>query len=133
MKKPRICEVLGVEVEERFYIGDFVYWFDQNGNMWSEGGIEGQMACGGILCAAINHPDRIVRKPRFTGQERARAIYLQKIFVNGEKLRIWRGDMAGLFLVWNQSEGGTDYELYSDLFPTIKPGESVTLDEIINQ
>lgn len=40
-------------------------------------------------------------------------------------------DMVGLFLVWNQADGDTDYEIYSDFFPSIKPGESVALDEII--
>ena len=66
MDKPRICEVLGVEVGE---------WFTYPGMSTSF-----QVTEGGFLKCAdgdlkmciptlINHPDRIIRKPRFTQQE----------------------------------------------------------------
>ena len=66
MDKPRICEVLGVEVGE---------WFTYPGMSTSF-----QVTEGGFLKCAdgdlkmciptlINHPDRIIRKPRFTQQD----------------------------------------------------------------
>ena len=63
MDKPRICEVLGVEPEERFYVGEYEYYIDQYGNIWSGYG-ESKLKCGGTICEAINHPERIIRKPR---------------------------------------------------------------------
>ena len=65
MDKPRICEVLGVEV----------------GEWWEYGGLEYSVTGKGIiidhnntvhfsgLTGAINNPDCIIRKPRFTEQE----------------------------------------------------------------
>lgn len=66
MDKPRICEVLGVEVGE---------WFTYPGMSTSfqvtEGGFL-KCADGDLkMCVPtlINHPDRIIRKRRFTEQE----------------------------------------------------------------
>ena len=127
--KPRICGVLGVEVEERFYIGDYVYWFDQNGNMWSEGGTEGQMACGGILCTAINHPDRIIRKPRFTQQDVHDALDIRRVFGRDGTVRRRAKAEDGPYSTLSFEHICID----QDLLPGVKEDQSYTLSEIIEE
>ena len=123
MDKPRICEVLVVEPEERFSIGQYEYWVDQNGDMWCEAGAEGKMACGGVLCAAINHPDRIIRKPRFTQQEVEMAKNLLDVVGPAELKKV--ADMVTM-----KVDGKIIY-LRKDAFPSLKNEMAVTLDEII--
>lgn len=127
MDKPRICEVLGVEVGERFYVGQYEYWFDQCGDMWCKAGTEEKMACGGVLCNIINHPDRIIRKPRFTQQEAEAAKAVKVLFPCTTHLIQFQPNepvsaKAGDAFVVN---------LNSVLFPNIQPGKPYTLDEII--
>ena len=127
MDKPRICEVLGVEPEERFSIGQYEYWVDQNGDMWCEAGAEGKLACGGVLCAAINHPDRIIRKPRFTQQEVEDAKYIKRIL----KVDSVRRNIYGNGLVAMKSDNSGSVVINSEMLPSIQPGQLYTLDEII--
>ena len=127
MNKPRICEVLGVEPEERFSIGQYEYWVDQNGDMWCEAGAEGKLACGGVLCAAINHPDRIIRKPRFTEQEVEDAKYIKRIL----KVDSVRRNIYGNGLVAMKSDNSGSVVINSEMLPSIQPGQLYTLDEII--
>ena len=84
MDKPRICKVLGVEVNEEFTydfganqvnrgtlkIGADGKRYYKTGDLWSPCYNEDDLA------VIINHPDRIIRKPRWTEQEveRAKAI-----------------------------------------------------------
>ena len=72
--RPRICEVLGVEPEEKFNAGLYKdAYVDLLGIIRTN--------IGSVMDAVqvrdlINHPDRIIRKPRWTEQEveRAKAI-----------------------------------------------------------
>lgn len=57
MEKPRICEVLGVEVGEVFKIGEDDCYIDENGNFRSYGGF---YFCS--LVEAINNPDQIIKR-----------------------------------------------------------------------
>lgn len=125
MDKPRICEVLGIKVGERFSVGQYEYWFDQCGDMWCKAGTEEKMACGGVLCNIINHPDRIIRKPHFTQQEVEDAKTILKVF--GRKGTIKRYHFCG------DPSTLTFDNLYINqyLFPSIKPDQEYTLDEII--
>lgn len=127
MDKPRICEVLGVEVEERFSVGQYEYWFDQCGNMWCKAGTEEKMACGGVLCNIINHPDRIIRKPRFTQQEVEEAKAVKILFpCTTHLIRFQPNEPV------SAKDGDTFVvNLNRTLFPSIRPGQSYTLDEII--
>ena len=127
MDKPRICEVLVVEPEERFSIGQYEYWVDQNGDMWCAAGAEGKLACGGVLCAAINHPDRIIRKPRFTEQEVEDAKMLLRVFP--ERLDSISRSKDGTVTL--AAKGAWRGYLNKDAFFSIHPGQSYTLDEII--
>lgn len=125
MDKPRICEVLGVEVEERFSVGQYEYWFDQCGNMWCKAGTEEKMACGGVLCNIINHPDRIIRKPRFTEQE----VEILKHMASAGIVSIKRKSIAQIS--WDAGTMGGVMIVPPRFLPSIQPGQSYTLDEII--
>lgn len=130
MDKPRICEVLGVEVEERFSVGQYEYWFDQCGDMWCKAGTEEKMACGGVLCNIINHPDRIIRKPRFTEQEVERAKAIKVIFPEAKEVRT-RNDVQGEVEYRVCTGCAVLGVLYGDVFPTMERFKAYTLDEII--
>ena len=127
MDKPRICEVLGVEPYEKFAVGDFTYWIDQDGDMWLEKEIGGQMECGGVLCTIINHPERIIRKPHFTQQEVEDAKMVRAVF--GKNGTIRRYDKATTepysTLVFN------NVFINENMFHSIKEGQEYSLDEII--
>ena len=79
MDKPRICEVLGVEVGEKFTIADTDYWIEKNGAIFSDGN-QRDLVGVSLICDVVNHPDRIIRKPRFTQQEAERAKAIKVLF-----------------------------------------------------
>lgn len=116
MDKPRICEVLGVDVDEVFTIETPVRKstycrIDEEGKIYN--------TCIETLCYAINHPGRIIRKPRWTEREVEDAKTLKRLF---GKYTIAEFGARHVF-------GGL--RLNEDAFPSLRPGQSVTLDEII--
>ena len=126
MDKPRICEVLGVEPEERFSFGGNEYWIDQYGTVWSGGGGI-IIRHGGAICDAINHPDRIIRKPRFTEQE----VEFARLFKAACRNDVWIQRNDEKTLVWVTEHSTEEYRLPFRLFQSIQPGQSYSLDEII--
>lgn len=124
MGKPRICEVLGVEVGERFELGNtgIILLVNDDGLLHvglSQGAHKETDLNVNYLVKAINHPDRIIRKPRFTQQEVEDAKTLKRLF---GKYKIAECGARHIF-------GGL--RLNEDAFPSIQPGQSYTLDEII--
>lgn len=136
MDKPRICEVLGVEVDE-----EFTYDFGENqvnrgtfkigadGNRYYKVGTDPWNPCYNEedLLVIINHPDRIIRKPRFTEQEVEAAKAVKVLFPCTTHLIQFQPNepvsaKAGDAFVVN---------LNSVLFPNLQPGKPYTLDEII--
>lgn len=125
--KPRICEVLGVEVGQSFKLkgADMGFYVDRDGIVKRE---EDDKSVGlPEICMMINLPDQIIRKPRFTQQEAkiAKNIsqYLRDAFsvtryANGV---VWILDKK-IREIARTKEG---------VFPSIQPGQSYTLDEII--
>ena len=133
MGKPRICEVLGVEVNE-----EFTYDFGENqvdrgtfkigadgkryykaGDLWSPCYNEDD------LVVIINHPDRIIRKPRFTEQEVEDAKTIKRILrATGIKRNRYED-------IYATGPDIADTLLDSNTFPSIQPNTTVTLDEII--
>ena len=128
--RPRICEVLGVEVGERFridYPKGMTVWLHINkeGFVVREGGPK-NLKIGNSVAWAINHPDRIIRKPRWTQQEvdlakllydfrRSKSVVIER---NKSDILWWRdGDSA---------EGILPYKL----FPSLNCGDSVKLSDI---
>ena len=135
MNKPRIAQVLGVEVGEEFTYdfganqvnrGAFKIGADgkryyKTGDLWNPCYNEDDLA------VIINHPDRIIRKPRWTEQEVEEAKAVKILFPRATHLRRIRP---------NESVSALSNECFvvninSELFPSLRPGESVTLDEII--
>ena len=137
MDKPRICEVLGVEVDE-----EFDYKCEEkrdNGGPWKitkDGKRMYRDSAGSwnwcfnedMLLELINHPDRIIRKPRFTQQEMELFRAIQVLYPKAEYVeRIKDSGVIGL----SNNTCGWITDIDKDLFPALRPGESVKLDEII--
>lgn len=128
MDKPRICEVLGFDVGEQFYIADS---YCNPYHITPEGLIEDKdgdvQDC--IALDLINYPDRIIRRPRFTQQEveRAKAIKVLLPEINAIKC-------SGALTQFLEIVDGTYFQrevITRHLFPSVEKGHVYTLDEII--
>ena len=136
MDKPRICEVLGVEVGEEFtydfgknQVNRHTFKIGADGKRYYKDGIDTWHLCyseEGLL-VIINHPDRIIRKPRFTQQDIEDAKMIKSVF--GKNGIIKRYDKATTepysTLVFN------NIYINENMFPSIKEGQEYSLDEII--
>ena len=132
MDKPRICEVLGVEVGERFELGNtgIILLVNDDGLLHiglSHGNHKETDMNVNYLVKAINDPDRIIRKPRFTQQEVEDAKYIKRIL----KVDSVRRNIYGNGLVAMKSDNSVSVVINSEMFPSIHSGQSYTLDEII--
>ena len=123
MDKPRICEVLGVEVDEQFdfcmYNGLYV---DKAGYVRTNKGV---IIDGDVLCLLFNEPSHIIRKPRWTEQEVKAAEAILTLWPDATILEDGRPYYIRVH--------GKDRLLNTvdlDLFPSIQPGQSVKLSEI---
>ena len=126
MDKPRICEVLGVEVGQNFKLkgADMGFYVDRDGIVKRE---EDDASIGlPEICLMINHPDRIIRKPRFTEQEVERAKAIKVIYPTAYQLE----EADPLIRVWDK-EGKLLADVDVNLFLSFQSGQSYTLDEII--
>lgn len=122
--KPRICEVLGVEVEETFTAktpwGNFERCvIDENGMAMNFGT--------NVICHIINHPECIVRKPRFTALELADAIAIRRLHPDAHSIR--RGTGAAMLLF--DKDGFIVGHISTDLFPSINADQTVKLSDIV--
>ena len=130
MDKPRICEVLGVEVEEPFEIrGNSISRFRIN--KYGTFQIEISNDCWGAstvecLNNLINHPGNIIRKPRFTEQEAKVASAIKLLFPDAVLIR-----RIGGIIRAECETGRRECLISAKLFPSIQPDQSYTLDEII--
>lgn len=134
MDKPIICEVLGVEIGEVWTFGGDPTKFRicadghreyYHSGRWQEGCAEFN------LCDAINHPDRIIRKPRWTEQEveRAKAI---KVLYPVVKTLAYVDIVGQTFYMYDDEDnykGSLDN--LDETFPTLRSIRRATLDEII--
>ena len=132
MDEPRICEVLGVEVGERFELGNtgIILLVNDDGLLHiglSHGNHKETDMNVNYLVKAINHPERIIRKPRFTEQEVEDAKTLLRVFP--EQLDSISRSKDGTVTL--AAKGAWRGYLNNDAFPSIQPGQSYTLDEII--
>nr|DAV91286.1 MAG TPA: hypothetical protein [Caudoviricetes sp.] len=132
MDKPRIAQVLGVEVGE-----DVKYRHtdgsEENLCVCEDGrviisSLSCKITATSVLINAINHPDRIIRKPRWTQQEVESAKIISVLFPEATHIERLRGSKV---LGITGAEDGWIADIESSLFPEIKSGQSVTLDEII--
>ena len=134
MNKPRIAQVLGVEVGEEFTYdfganqvnrGTFKIGADgkryyKTGDLWNPCYNEDDLA------VIINHPDRIIRKPRWTEQEVERAKAIKVLYPAAYRLE----EADPLIRVWDK-EGKLLAHVDVNLFLSFQPGQFYTLDEII--
>ena len=129
MDKPRICEILGVVPGEEFFIKDFysghvTFRIMDDGTFSTRpSNISGSSL---ELLRTLDHPDRIIRKPRFTQQEVEAAKAIKTLFpcavsVKRLDLSIRVQDRDEVLIV----------QLSNSLFRSIQIGEIYTLDEII--
>jgi hypothetical protein len=126
--KPRIAQVLGVEV------GEDVKYRHTDGTAENicvcEDGrviissLSCKMSTVAVLINAINHPDRIIRKPRWTEQEVERAKAIRLLYPEADSLN----ECDPYIKVFNNKF--VIATLDTALFPSLCPGESVKLDEI---
>lgn len=133
MDKPRICEVLGVEPEEKFKIrgnmlGRFrinkygTFQIEISNDCWGTSTLE----CLNIL---INHPENIIRKPRFTQQEAERAKAIKVLFPEINAIKY-----DGAWTQCLEIVDGTYFQrevITRHLFPSVEKGQVYTFDEII--
>ena len=139
MDKPRIAQVLGVEVGERVYYKDpndeMLQFFVQPDGVpvfvFESGKPVGKIGMGYAIAQAINHPDRIIRKPRWTEQEveRAKAI---KVLYPVVKTLAYVDIVGQTFYMYDDEDnykGSLDN--LDETFPTLRSIRRATLDEII--
>lgn len=131
MDKPRICEVLGVEVGERFELGNtgIILLVNDDGLLHiglSHGNHKETDMNVNYLVKAINDPNRIIRKPRFTQQEVERAKAIKLIYPTAYRL-----EEADPFLRVCDKEGKLLAHVDVNLFLSLKPERSYALNEII--
>lgn len=127
--KPPICKVLGVDVGERFELGNsgIILLINDDGkiHMALSGGASKETDLNvNYLVDAYNN-DRIIRKPRFTQEEVAVLKYIDR----RQKIEeITRHD-DGVLEFHFETEGF--WEFPRDMFPSLRPGQSVKLSEIV--
>lgn len=136
--KPRICEVLGVEVGEVF-TADTPYGRFQRCVIDEEGQILNTGT--NILCYILNHPGCIIRKPRFTQEEVADASVLCRALGPGWMARdgdsgLWYHTakpewVNGDFL--RKEKEDFMVPIQDDMFPSLRPGQPVELEDIIGE
>lgn len=127
MDKPRICEILGIEPGESFYIQGFdgvLFWIMDDGTFTTQP--NNAPGSASALLRTLDHPDRIIRKPRFTEQEVERAKAIRVIYPTAYRLE----EADPLIRVWDK-EGKLLAHVDVNLFLSLKPEQSYTLDEII--
>ena len=128
MNKPRICEVLGMEVNQNFQFNDFPfdevksYFIGTDGEIRN---VHGGEVSSSELCYIINHPDCIIREPRWTEQEVERAKAIKMLYSEAESIEMYGFGIR----VFNRKL--VIATLDPSLFPSLRQNEIITLDEII--
>lgn len=135
-EKPRLCEVLGVDVGERFYLRDpkgdldrVEVYIDDVGRLRQPG--NGSWPIGfSWLIEAINHPDRIERIPRLTPEEVQRCRVFGAKWVSrdgdGERVDLWEGKPEKAGGVWM---GARIANSWNRFFPSVQPGQLVQVED----
>ena len=136
MEKPRICEVLGVEVNEEFtydfganQVNRGTFKIGADGNRYYKAGKDQWNLCYNEedLLTIINHPDRIIRKPRFTKQDVEDAKAVKRVFGRDGTVKRLKKAITDPY-----SNLTFDNRYINEgMFPCIFEGQEYTLDEII--
>ena len=125
MDKPRICEILGVEPGESFYIRGLEgieFWIMDDGTFSTRpSNAPGSTKA---LLLTLDRPERIIRKPRFTEQEVKRAKAIKVLFPDAKTA-------TNCVTFTGISDGLLTWQLPPNLFAFTQANQSYTLDEII--
>lgn len=134
---PNLCKLLGVSVDEAFKIEgyDSTYFVGKSGFIFI-----GAPGCGFSLAgldqvmAAIKHPDRIIKIPKWTQQEIEDAKTIQRMFGKDNFTHIQKDEDGWTSLMDGDGKdpnvGWCSIGMEKEMFPSLKPGETVALDEI---
>lgn len=127
-KKPRLAEVLGVEVEEKFNIRGHYYnpYFVDNEGVLIDGRC---FAVDTVLSDMINHPELIDRRPHWTEQEVEDAKNIIRLLGANSYCCVTREINGELYLLKHQAH--FDMSLPEYIFPSLKCCETVMLTDII--
>lgn len=137
-KKPRLAEILNVEVGEKFKIkgycdGMFPFGESVVFQLLEDGTYTTTPAmCQGSAAAllqSIDHPERIIHMPRWTEQEVEDAKAIRRLM--SEYTHISRKEISYSTYLSLESEDVESYALSSELFPSLRAGETVELTDII--
>lgn len=128
---PKICEVLGVKVGQRFKMRGAVsgFYVDEAGVVRrEEDGV-----CEGLaeICLMINDDDRIIRFPAWTVTEKKDAETIKRMFPN-KKVEVCREKSGEVVLIRTET-GFREFLALgkADIFPSLLPGNSIDLYEIL--
>lgn len=143
MDKPRICDVLGVEVGEVFTIKGYpnrnyryaVVHTDRKLHNYLEepcqttGTRIGNKIGVNAFYWLLDHPEAIIRKPCFTEEEIADAKTVWRMF---PKVAIVSRGCAG-HLIFGDKDKMVQFVLQPNakVFPSLRPGQSVRLEDVL--
>lgn len=137
--KPRLAEVLGVDVNERCRLpvngGTLTFWVTETGCFETDP--PQQVGSTYLLLDAINHPESIIRAPRLTEAELERCRPYGAKWVSRDKsgidwtVNLWREKPMYGEEIYNQTEEGSLIATIHDpnLFPSVRPGGLVEVEE----
>lgn len=133
-KKPRLAEVLGVEVGEVFYISDYPTDYGpvavgSDGKLrrvHGDGG-RGNKVGANALYHLINQPECLSRRPRWTKQEVKDAKAIRRILPEARDI----DRVTETMTVVRDEDGFCLLTLQKDMFPNVKEGQTVKLTDII--
>ena len=132
-KKPRIAEILGVEVGERFSLMGFQpyyveFWIKSDGTFETNPPRTPNSSV--ALLRAIEQPCFVIRKPRWTKNEIRMAKAIKAIWPEAEDIRARNGTTGAI--EYRVCAGCMVFGvIYNGYFPTMRCGEDYSIDEII--
>lgn len=133
-KKPRLAEVLGVEVGEVFYISDYPVDYgpvavgsDGKLRRVHGGGGRGNKVGANALYHLINQPECLSRRLRWTKQEVKDAIAIWRILPEAQDI----DRVTETMTIVRDMDGFCLLTLQKDMFPNVKEGQTVKLADII--
>ena len=136
--KPRLAEVLGVDVGEKFRVHpcSCYFWIRPDGDQTSDKpGLEKVQELGWIL-NAINHPENIIRAPRLTEAELAICKAVGAKWVSYDR---FAGEHATEVTLWGRepkemngryTDGEYIGHVYYRKFPSVHHGDCICVEEV---
>lgn len=132
-QKPRICELLNVDVGERFRVESDSCILYSEAFVDDDGVVRasvGQVMDGIRICQLISGELRIVQKIHFSEEEVSDAKAIMRLLPWGKT--IIRTASGKLCLIGHKPNRWTERELIDEsLFPSIRPGQYIAISDIV--